>query len=97
MAALGAESIHAIAPTKGTLWLNDGSCIRLRPECRDHVWPCDFVHHRTDDGKVFGTLNILDEYSRECLTIRVKRKLNSTDVMDVLTDLFILREVPVFI
>jgi len=77
--------------------LNDGSCIRLRPEHRDHVWSYDFVHHRTDDGKVFRTLNILDEYSRECLAIRVKRKLNSTDVMDVLTDLFIMRGVPAFI
>ena len=84
-------------PKKGRLWLNDGSCVRLRPEYRDHVWSYDFVHHRTDDGKVFRTLNILDEHSRECLAIRVKRKLNSTDVMDVLTDLFILRGVPAFI
>ena len=84
-------------PKKGRLWLNDGSCVRLRPEYRDHVWSYDFVHHRTDDGKVFRTLNILDEYSRECLAIRVKRELNSTDVVDVLTDLFIMRGVPAFI
>jgi len=71
--------------------------VRLRPEYRDHVWFYDFVHHRTDDGKVFRTLNILDEYNRECLAIRVKRKLNSTDVVDVLTDLFIMRGVPAFI
>ncbi|MBL6934720.1 MAG: IS3 family transposase [Alphaproteobacteria bacterium] len=84
-------------PKKGRLWLNDGSCVRLRPEHRNHVWSYDFVHHRTDDGKVFRALNILDEYSRECLAIRVKRKLNSTDVIDVLTDLFIMRGVPAFI
>jgi putative transposase len=48
----------------------------------------DFVHHRTDDGWVFRTLNVLDEHSRECLAICIKRKLNSTDVIDVLTDLF---------
>jgi len=84
-------------PKKGRLWLNDGSCIRLRPEYRDRVWSYDFVHHRTDDGKVFRALNILDEYSRECLAIRVKRKLNSIDVIDVLTDLFILHGVPDFI
>lgn len=76
-------------PKKGRLWLNDGSCIRLRSEYRDHVWSFDFVHCRTDDGKVFRTLNILDEFSRECLTIRVRRKLNSTDVIDARTDLFI--------
>jgi len=84
-------------PKKGRLWLNDGSCIRLRPEYRDHVWSYDFVHCRTDDGKVFRTLNILDEHSRECLAIKVKRKLNSTDVIDALTDLFILRGPPAFI
>ena len=84
-------------PKKGRLWLNDGSCVRLRPEHRDHVWSYDFVHCRTDDGKAFPTLNILDEFSREFLTIRVRRRLNSTDVIDALTDLFILRGVPAFI
>ena len=76
---------------------NDGSCVRLRPEYRNHVWSYDFVHHRTDDGTAFRTLNILDEHSRECLAIRVKRKLNSTDVNDALTDLFILRGVHTYI
>jgi len=84
-------------PKKARLWLNDGSCIRLRPEYRNHVWSYDFVHCRTDDGKAFRTLNILDEFSRECLAIRVKRKLNSTDVIDALTDLFILRGPPAFV
>ena len=84
-------------PKKGRLWLNDGSCIRLRPEYRDHVWSYDFVHCRTDDGKALRTLNILDEFSRECLAIRVKRKLNSTDVIDALTDLFILRGPPAYV
>ena len=81
-------------PKRGRLWLNGGSCIRLRPESRNHVWSYGFVHCRTDDGKAFRTLNILDEFSRECLAIRVKRKLNSTDVIDALTDLFILRGPP---
>lgn len=84
-------------PKKGRLWLNDGSCVRLRPEYRNHVWSYDFVHCRTDDGKVFRTLNILDEFSRECLAIKVNRKLNSTNVIDALTDLFIMRGSPAFI
>ena len=82
---------------KGRLWLNDGSCVRLRPEYRNHVWSYDFVHCRTDDGKVFRTLNILDEFSRECLDIKVDRKLNATSVVDALSDLFILRGVPAYI
>ena len=89
--------VPAKQPKKGRLWLNDGSCIRLRPERRDHVWSYDFVHCRTDDGKAFRLLNILDEFSRECLTIRVKRKLNANDVIDALSDLFVLRGVPGFI
>ena len=57
----------------------------------------DFVHCRTDDGKAFRTLNILDEFSRECLAIKVERRLNATSVIDALTDLFILRGVPTYI
>ncbi len=83
-------------PKKGRLWLNDGSCVRLRPEYCDHVWSYDFVHCRTDDGKAFRTLNILDEFSRECLAIKVDRKLNATSVIDALSDLFILRGIPAY-
>jgi transposase InsO family protein len=79
---------------KGRLWLNDGSCVRLRPERPNHVWSYDFVEDRTHDGKKFRMLNIVDEFTRECLAIRIDRKLNSTDVIDVLSDLFILRGVP---
>ena len=84
-------------PKKGRLWLNDGSCIRLRPERPNHVWSYDFVHDRTDDGRVYRTLNIIDEFTREALAIRVDRKLKSIDVVDALTDLFILRGPPAFI
>ena len=89
--------VPAKQPRKGRLWLTDGSCVRLRPRHRNHVWSYDFVHCRTDDGKAFRTLNILDEFSRECMAIRVERKLNATSVIDALSDLFILRGVPSFI
>ena len=59
-----------------------------KPQLLIELWL--YLHYSTEDGKVFRTLIILDEYSRECLAIRVKRKLNSTDVVDVLTDLFII-------
>jgi transposase InsO family protein len=78
-------------PKKGRLWLNEGSCVRLRPERPNHVWSYDFVQDRTHDGRIFRTLNIIDEFTKEALVIRVKRGLNSTDVVDALTDLFILR------
>ena len=86
--------VPAKQPKRGRLWLNDGSCIRLRPEHRDHVWSYDFVEDRTHDGRKFRTLNVVDEFTRECLAIRVARKLKAVDVIDVLSDLFILRGVP---
>ncbi|WP_135507644.1 IS3 family transposase [Roseovarius aestuariivivens] len=82
---------------KGRLWLNDGSCIRLRPERPNHVWSYDFMQDRTADGRAYRILNIIDEFTREALMIRIDRKLNSTDVLDALTDLFILRGPPDYI
>jgi transposase InsO family protein len=81
-------------PKRRRLWLNDGSCIRLRPEHKDHVWSYDFVMARTSDGRAFRMLNIIDEYSRECLGILVKRRITSQDVIDRLFELFILRGIP---
>ena len=82
---------------KGRLWLNDGFCVRLRPERPNHVWSYDFVQDRTHDGRAYRTLNIIDGFIKEALMIRVDRKLNSTDVLDALTDLFILRGPPEYI
>ena len=81
-------------PKKSRLWLNDGSCIRLRPERPNHVWSYDFVEARTHDGRKFRMLNLIEEFSRECLAIRIDRRLRSADVIDVLSDQFILRGVP---
>jgi putative transposase len=84
-------------PKRGRLWLTDGSCIRLRAERPDHVWSYDFVEDRTHDGRRFRLLNVIDEFTHECLAIRVARKLGAADVIDVLSDLFILRGVPAHI
>jgi transposase InsO family protein len=81
-------------PKRGRLWLNDGSCIRLRPEHKDHVWSYDFVTARTADGRAFRMLTIIDKYTRECLAILVGRRLTSEDVIDQLFNLFILRGIP---
>lgn len=86
--------VPAKQPKRGRLWLNDGSCVRLRAEHRNHVWSYDFVEDRTHDGKKYRMLNVIDEFTHECLAIRVERSLKSADVIDVLSDLFILRGVP---
>ena len=84
-------------PKRGRLWLNDGSCIRLRPLYKDHVWSYDFMMARTSDGRPFRILSILDEYTRECLAILVERHITSQDVIDQLFDLFVLRGIPAYI
>jgi len=81
-------------PKRGRLWLNNGSCIRLRPQRRDHVWSYDFALARTTDGKPLRILAILDEYTRECLSLEVDRQFNSQGVLNRLYDHFIRRGVP---
>jgi len=76
------------------LWLNDGSCIRLRPQYKDHVWSYDFVMTRTHDGRPIKILTLIDEFTRECLCIRVNRNITSWDVLEELSTLFITRGIP---
>src|SRR5208283_3646994 len=86
--------VPAKQPKRGRLWLSDGSCMRLRAERPNHVWSYDFVEDRTHEGRKYRMLNLIDEYTHECLAIRVDRRLKSVDVIDVLSDLFILRSAP---
>ena len=76
------------------LWLNDGSCIRLRPERANHVWSYDFVNARTHDGRLLRILALIDEYTRECLALRVARRLNSQDVIETLSEVMLWRGIP---
>ncbi len=84
-------------PKRGRLWLADGSCVRLRPEHRHHVWSWDFVMDRTDDGRPLKLMVVLDEWSRECLALRVARRLRASDVLEVFADLMEVHGVPAYI
>jgi transposase InsO family protein len=81
-------------PKRARLWLNDGSCVRLRPRHRHHVWSYDFVVDRTHDGRAFRMLTVIDEYTRECLAIRTERRQNQETVLETLSDLFLLHGPP---
>lgn len=81
-------------PKRRRLWFNDGSCLRLRPEYRNHVWSYDFVATRTSDGLAVRMLNIIDEYTRECLDISVGRSISAHDVIERLAELFLTRGIP---
>jgi transposase InsO family protein len=84
-------------PRRRRLWLNDGSCLRLRPEHRNHVWSYDFVVERTSDGRPLRMLNIADEYSRECPKFHIDRQVKAADVVFELSELFIERGVPEYL
>ena len=84
-------------PKRARLWLNDGSIVRLKPAFPKHVWSYDFMQDRTHNGVAFRILNVIDEYTRECLVAKAARRLTHKDVLEVLTDLFLERGVPVHI
>jgi transposase InsO family protein len=79
---------------RGRLWLGDGSCIRLRPERANHVWSYDFVKAMTNDGRALRILVVIDEYTRECLALRVARRLGSLQVIETLADVMLMRGIP---
>ena len=79
------------------LWLNDGSAIRLRPEYKNHVWSYDIMEDKTYDGRKFRILNIIDEYSRECLLSFASRRITSREVVEFLADLFCSKGLPEYI
>ena len=79
---------------RGRLWLGDGSCVRLRPERANQVWSYDFVKAMTHDGRALRILVVIDEYTRECLALRVARRLGSLQVIDTLADVMLVRGIP---
>lgn len=84
-------------PKCGRLWLADGSCIRLRPLHRNHVWSWDFVIDRTQDGRVLKILTLIDEYTKESLAIHVAGRIRASDVIYIFVDVIVERGVPEYI
>jgi putative transposase len=79
---------------RGRLWLNDGFCVRLRPEHENHVWSYDFVSSFTHDGRMLRVLTLMDEFTRKCLALRVARRLNRYDLIETLADVMLIHGVP---
>ena len=84
-------------PKRKRLYLNDGFCMRLRPLYPNHVWSYDFVADRLSNGKKIRMLTIIDEFSREGLSIRIDYQLKSDDVLDELSSLFLTKDIPDYI
>ena len=83
--AAGGLKVPQKQPKRGRLWLNDGSCIRLRPCWPNHVWSYDFVMDRTHDGRKFRMLTVIDEFTRRCMAVVVERRLNLAYPLDAHT------------
>ena len=66
----------------------------VTPERPNHVWSCDFMQDCTEDGRQFRMLTVIDEFTRRCPAIVVARKLNSDDVHDCVTHLFVAHGAP---
>jgi len=82
---------------RGRLFLNDGSCVRLRAERKNHVWSYDFVEDRTMDGRKIKFLNIIDEYTRECLASVPRRSWKGNNVTEVIADLILTKGTPEYL
>lgn len=81
-------------PKRSRLWLNDGSCIRLSPKHRNHVWSWDFVFDRTRDGRTLKLMVVMDEFTRRCLAIHVARRIRSKEALEVFAELMTRHGVP---
>ncbi len=90
----GGTAMRALGDDVLRLWLNDGSCIQLRPERRNHVWSYDFVEAQTHDGRKLRLMTLIDEFTRECLAIRVARRINGFGVLETMADVMLMRGVP---
>lgn len=82
---------------KGRLWLNDGSCLRLRPTYRNHVWSYDFVMIRDIYGRKIRMLTLIDEYTRQCLIVHCARKIGADEVIEQLSHAMIVHGIPAHI
>jgi putative transposase len=83
-----------LAKLEGT---SENGCARRRAEHKDHVWSYDFVMDRTEDGRRLKMMPVVDEHTRECLTIEVERSITAEDVIGTLARLFGQRGAPAFV
>jgi putative transposase len=67
-------------PKRRSLGTSENSCTRRRAEYIDHVWSYDFAMDQTEDGRRLKVMPVVDEYTRECLTLEMERSITTEDV-----------------
>ena len=79
---------------KRTTGHDGNSCDQLKAERPNQVWTWDFLFDRTTQGQSLKWFSIVDEHTRQCITLDVGRKMTSEDVIDRLATLFVMYGVP---
>ena len=79
---------------KRRLGTSANGCVRRRAESKDHVWAWDFIYDRTADGRSLKWLSVVDEYTRECLVLEVRRRLPAAAVVELLAQVLAYRGAP---
>jgi putative transposase len=79
------------------LYHRDASIIRLRPQYPNHVWSVDFVHDKLSNGRPYKMLTVLDEYTREALSVNVATRMGSTEVLEAFYPLLLRRGKPQYL
>jgi putative transposase len=65
----------------------DQNACHLRPSRgKDDVWTWDFIFDRTSDGRSLKWLSVVDEYTRECLVLEVRRVMTAEDIREILAE-----------
>lgn len=82
---------------KRTRRVRENESKRLSAKSRNHVWSWDFVHDQTEWGTSFRMLSVMDEYTRECHSLRPRRSYRAEDVIEVLEELIDKHGAPRFI
>jgi transposase InsO family protein len=83
------KKVHKRRRSTGT---SENGCTRKRAQYSGHVWSYDFALDATEDGRRLKVMPVVDEYSRECLALEMKRSITAEDVVEVLDKLFIVSE-----
>ena len=83
--------------SRGGLWFNDGSCMRVRATHPNHVWSYDFFFIRDAYGGKIQMLTLIDEFTRKCLTIFCARRIGSIQVIEQLANALITHGFPEYI
>lgn len=79
---------------KRRLGSSDNGCVRHAARHKDDVWAWDFIHDHDEHGRSLKWLSVVDEFTRECLLLEVGRSIKAADVVDLISQVMLIRGIP---